>query len=153
MAAAVILLVEDNEDDVLLLKYALNEAGVRNPMHVVDTGEEAIAYLSGQGKYADRRAYPMPRVIFLDLKLPRKSGHDVLEWMGQQGSLREVVRVVLTGSDDPSDLRKSYELGANSYLTKPLTVEQLTHPGRNLRSLLLGHRLPREVTDQQTSVG
>jgi CheY-like chemotaxis protein len=145
MEAASILLVEDNEDDALLIEYALKEAGVRNPLYLVETGEEAISYLSGRDKYTDRAQYPIPRVIFLDLKLPGKSGHDVLDWMQRQPSLEQIVRVVLTGSDDPADLKRSYELGANSYLTKPLTTEQLTLPGRNLRMLLLGQPLAPEV--------
>ena len=125
MEAASILLVEDSEDDVILIQYTLEEAGLGNPLHVVDSGEEAIAYLSAKGKYRDRQQFPLPRVVFLDLKLPGKSGHDVLKWMAQQECLNGVIRLVLTGSDDPEDLKKSYDLGANGYLTKPLTPEQL----------------------------
>src|SRR5438874_1241975 len=123
MEAGPILLVEDSEDDVFLIEYTLEDAGILNPVHVVESGEEAIAYLSASGKYSDRHEFPLPRVVFLDLKLPGKSGHDVLKWMAQQEFLNDVVRVVLTGSDDPQDLKKSYDLGANAYLTKPLTPE------------------------------
>lgn len=145
MEAMPILLVEDNEDDVILIQYALEEAGIGNPVHVVESGEEAIAYLSASGKYSDRHEFPLPRVVFLDLKLPGKSGHDVLKWMTQRESLNDVIRVVLTGSDDPLDLKKSYDLGANGYLTKPLTPEQLRHPSRNLRTVLLGRPIPRAL--------
>jgi len=131
-----ILLVEDNPDDVILIQCALEDAGIANPLHVVEDGEKAMAYLSGEGEYGDRDVYPLPRVIFLDLNLPGKSGHDVLEWMAGQESLDGIVRVVITGSDEPADLKRAYERGANSYFRKPLTIEQLTGPGRNLRMVL-----------------
>src|SRR4051794_17195731 len=111
-----ILVVEDNADDVELIQIALENAGLRNLIHVVQDGNEAIAYLEGTGRFANRSDYPLPRVIFLDLNLPGKSGHEILTWMAERKALEEIVRVVLTGSDDPNDLRKAYELGANSYL-------------------------------------
>jgi CheY-like chemotaxis protein len=137
MKNAYILLVEDDPNDVTLIKAALETAEVDNPLHVLTSAEEAIAYLAGEGEYQNRELHPVPRVIFLDLNLPGKSGHDVLEWMGKQQALKEVVRIVLTGSADPADLRKAYQLGANSYLRKPLTPQQLTEPGRNLKMFLL----------------
>ena len=132
-SAPAILLVEDNPDDVILIECALEDAGMANPLHVVEDAEKAIAYLRGEGVYRDRDVYPLPRVLFLDLNLPGKSGHYVLEWMAGQESLNGIVRIVITGSDEPADLKKAYELGANSYFRKPLTIEQLTSPGRNLR--------------------
>ena len=131
-----ILLVEDNEDDIILTKCALEDAGIANPVHVVDDVDEAIAYLNGEGKYQDRTAFPMPCVVFIDLWLPGKTGHDLLAWMGQRQALSQIVRVVLTGSDNPADAKKARESGANAYVRKPLTVEQLTQPGRNLQNLL-----------------
>jgi CheY-like chemotaxis protein len=122
-----ILLVEDNEDDVFLMKRALKLAGVANPMVVVTDGEQAIDYLAGEGKYTDRQTFPMPAVVFLDLKLPLRSGHEVLAWIRGQKSLESLVVVVLTSSDEPSDLRRAYSLGANSYLVKPLTPKQLSN--------------------------
>ena len=122
---SVILLVEDNEDDVFLMKHALAAAGVTNPVHVVETGQHAVDYLAGAGAYADRRKYPLPTVVFLDLKLPLMSGHEVLAWMRAQPQLEGIVVVVLTSSNEPSDVRRSYSLGANSYLVKPLTARQL----------------------------
>ena len=79
-----LLLVEDNEDDVFLMKRALKGARVVNPLHVVDDGQDALDYLAGTGKFADRANYPLPAVIFLDLKLPYISGHDVLAWIRRQ---------------------------------------------------------------------
>jgi CheY-like chemotaxis protein len=120
-----ILLVEDNEDDVFLMKRALKEAAVTNPLHIVEDGQEAVDFLSGIGSYSDRARYPLPAVVFLDLKLPLKSGHDVLAWIRGQKELASLIVVVLTSSEEPGDVNKSYLLGANSYLVKPPTAEQL----------------------------
>ena len=128
-----IFLVEDNEDDVVLLKYALEEAGIRNPLHWVQSVEAAMNYLAGQGEYADRILYPIPGIIFVDLKLPGRSGHDLLQWMNLREELAHVVRIVLTGSNDPRDRRAAIQLGANCYLEKPLTPDQLISPSRSLR--------------------
>jgi CheY-like chemotaxis protein len=120
-----ILLVEDNEDDVFLMKRALKTAGIVNPLIVVEDGQQAVDYLSGEGIYADRVAYPMPAVIFLDLKLPVRLGLDVLSWIRSQPDLGTIVVVVLTSSNEPSDLKEAYQRGANSYVVKPPTAEQL----------------------------
>jgi CheY-like chemotaxis protein len=141
-----ILLVEDNEDDVILTQCALEDAGITNPVHVVANADHAMDYLTGEGKYNDRSAYPVPCVIFIDLRLPGKSGHDLLAWMAKRTDLKEIVRVVLTRSDDPADIKMAREFGANAYVRKPLTVEQLTTPGRNLQTLLRGRVAAAEVT-------
>lgn len=120
-----LLLVEDNEDDVFLMKRALKGARVVNPLFVVEDGQEAVDYLGGAGKFADRDQYPLPAVVFLDLKLPFISGHDVLAWIRRQRELESLVVIVLTSSNEPSDLNRCYALGANSYVVKPPTPEQL----------------------------
>jgi CheY-like chemotaxis protein len=119
------MLVEDNEDDVFLMKRALQGARVVNPLYVVEDGQEAVDYLSGAGKFADRDHYPLPAVVFLDLKLPLMSGHDVLAWIRQQREFETLIVIVLTSSNEASDLSRCYALGANSYLVKPPTPEQL----------------------------
>ena len=120
-----ILLVEDNEDDVFLMKRALQGANVVNPLYVVEDGQEALDYLGGAGKFGDRTNYPLPVVVFLDLKLPYISGHDVLAWTRRQKELESLVIIVLTSSNEASDLNRCYALGANSYLVKPPTPDQL----------------------------
>ena len=122
---AAILLVEDNEDDIFLMKRALKSAGVTNPLHIVEDGQEAIDYFSGVGRFADREKHPLPAVVFLDLKLPMRSGHEVLEWIRQREQFASIAVIVLTSSNEPSDLQKCYALGANSYLVKPPTPEGL----------------------------
>ena len=120
-----ILLVEDNKDDVFLMKRALQRARLTNPLIVVETGSEAMDYLAGAGKFADRGSYPMPAVVFLDLKLPFLYGHEVLAWIRKQRELESLIVIVLTSSNEASDLSQCYALGANSYLVKPPTAEQL----------------------------
>jgi CheY-like chemotaxis protein len=120
-----LLLVEDNEHDVFLMRRALKQAEIQNPVYVVSDGEQAIEYLSGNGEFKDRSLYPFPALVFLDLKLPFKSGHEVLEWIRGEAELDELVVVVLTSSDEPSDIARVYKLGANSYLVKPPSLEQL----------------------------
>ncbi len=120
-----LLLIEDNQDDVFLMKRALKAARVMNPLYVVEHGQEALDYLGGAGKFANRESYPLPAVVFLDLKLPFISGHDVLAWIRRQKQLESLVVVVLTSSNEASDLSRCYSLGANSYVVKPPTPEQL----------------------------
>lgn len=124
-SGAAILLVEDNEDDVFLMQRAIKAAQIRNPLHVLEDGQSAMDYLSGVGPYADRSAHPLPAVIFLDLKLPFVRGHDVLAWIRRQPHLENIVVVVLTSSSEPGDLKEAYRLGANSYVVKPPTADQL----------------------------
>lgn len=118
-----ILLVEDDYNDVLLIRRAFRQAKVEPPMSIVNDGDEAVAYLSRQGKYADRQQYPFPLLILLDLKLPRRSGLEVLAWIRQQPELRRLLVVVLTSSQENSDLAQAYDLGANSYLVKPVNFK------------------------------
>jgi CheY-like chemotaxis protein len=120
-----ILLVEDNEDDVFLMKRALKGARVRNDLYVVEDGQAAQDYLAGTGKYADRTTYPMPAVVFLDLKLPLMSGHDVLAWIRRQKEFDSLIVIVLTSSNEAWDVSRCYALGANSYVVKPPTTQQL----------------------------
>jgi CheY-like chemotaxis protein len=120
-----LLLVEDNEDDAFLMKRSLKSAGVTQPLQVAHDGQEAIDYLAGRGPYEDREQYPLPSVVFLDLKLPFKSGHEVLAWIRNQRNLAQVVVLVLSSSNQPSDLEEAYRLGANSYVVKPAATEEL----------------------------
>jgi CheY-like chemotaxis protein len=124
MKADLILIAEDNEDHVLLLRRALQKGAVLNPVFVVNDGEETIAYLSGEGKYADRYEYPLPALLLLDLKMPKKNGFEVLEWIRGQPGLKRLRVVVLTTSDSPDDIDRAYEMGANAFMVKPLEKRQ-----------------------------
>ena len=114
-----ILLVEDNDDDIFIFRRALEDANILNPLMVVTDGQDALDYLSHRGKFTDEEKYPLPFIIFLDLKLPYVDGFEVLAWIRQQRALKSTVVVVLSGSDEAKDHQKAYTLGARSYLTKP----------------------------------
>ena len=120
-----VLLVEDDPDDVLLTQRAFRKLGTRAPVHVVGDGDGALAYLAGEGEYADREAHPLPDLLLLDLKLPRRSGFEVLEWLRGQPGLRRLPVVVLTGSREAPDVDRALDLGANSYLLKPVGFDAL----------------------------
>ena len=120
-----ILLVEDEESDVFLLQYAFREAGIVNEMVVARTGQEALDFFTGTGRYSDRKVFAVPGLVLLDLNLPVKSGMEVLQWMRQQPGLRVVAVIVLTASCHPLDIERAYELGANCFVTKPQEMEGL----------------------------
>lgn len=121
----VILVVEDDPNDVLLIQRAFAKARILNPVRTVSNGDEAVAYVSGEGQYADREAYPLPVLVLLDLKLPRRSGLEVLGWIRSQPGLKRLPVVVLTSSKESSDINRAYDLGANSYLVKPIGFDSL----------------------------
>jgi CheY-like chemotaxis protein len=120
-----ILLVEDDPNDILLLQRAFLKSNILTPCHSVRDGEEAIAYLKGDRQYADRDLFPLPQLLLLDLKLPKKTGCEVLHWIRQQPGLKRLPIVVLTSSKQMADVNRVYELGANSYLVKPIAFDAL----------------------------
>lgn len=117
-----ILLAEDSDDHVTLIKRAFVQARFLNPIRVVPDGVQTIAYLAGEGKYADRTQYPFPGLLLLDLKMPNKDGFEVMEWIREQPAVRGLRVVVLTTSDRIFDVKRAYDLGASSFLTKPLDL-------------------------------
>lgn len=119
------LVVEDEENDVFFLERTFRQAGVKNPIQVVTDGKAAIDYLSGEGVYSDREKHPLPSMIFLDLHLPGKSGLEVLTWMRKRSELKSAIVILLTSSKEEAEIVTAYELGANSYLVKPPTVDSL----------------------------
>jgi len=120
-----ILIVEDNPTDVMLIRRALARLKIANPVQVIADGDRAVDYLSGHDDYADRMQFPLPALILLDLKLPRRSGLEVLEWLRRQEGLRRVPVVMLTSSRQSDDVNRAYDLGANSYLVKPVEFDGL----------------------------
>ncbi|HLH56521.1 MAG TPA: response regulator [Verrucomicrobiae bacterium] len=124
---ALVLLVEDNEDDVALVRRAFSKGKVVNPLQVVRTGEEAVEYLTGTGRYSNREEYPLPELMLLDLRLPGIDGFQVLHWLRQQPSLKSLRVVVLTASDALSDATQAYQFGANSFLVKPIDFDEFVN--------------------------
>src|SRR5688572_23473305 len=113
-----VLLVDDDADAVILFERAYQRAGITHPFAVAESADNAIAYLSGEGRYADRAVYPMPALILLDIKMPGRTGFDVLEWIRKNSGVSAMRVVMLTGSPYIADVNRAYRLGANSYVTK-----------------------------------
>ncbi|MGZ8921385.1 MAG: response regulator [Limisphaerales bacterium] len=124
-APKIILLVEDNEDDVFLTEIVLRKAGVHNRLLVARDGQEAVDYLSGTGQFANREEFPFPSLVLLDLQLPYRSGLEILAWMRSMGMLARTTVAVLTGSNEPRDLKEAYDLGTSTYLVKPPTPQMI----------------------------
>ncbi len=120
-----ILHIEDDPNDVLLLEHACRKANVSCDLQRVADGDEAIAYLRGADGFANREKFPVPRLILLDLKMPRLNGFDVLEWLRKHDKLRTMPVVVLSSSNHDADLKRAYELGVNSYLIQPVSFDSL----------------------------
>lgn len=121
----IILLVEDDQNDVLLLQRAFQKAGFKNALKVVRDGEQAIGYLSGRGIYANRERFPLPFLVLLDLRMPGMDGFEVLQWARADPDLKRLLVVVLTSSNLQVDVDRAYELGANSYLVKPVEFDEM----------------------------
>jgi CheY-like chemotaxis protein len=116
----------------MLIRRAFVKAKVGNPIQAVGDGDAAIDYLSGTGAYADRIQYPLPILILLDLKLPRRSGVEILSWLRERETLRRIPVVILTSSTVPKDIDAAYDLGANSYLVKPVEFDTLYEMVKNV---------------------
>jgi len=121
-----ILIAEDDPNDVMLLELAIRKNGIRNPVKVVRDGEEAIEYLEGKGQYKDRERFPFPSVIISDVKMPRRNGLEVIEWVRRHPTCSIIPIVMLSGSRIQNDVLTAYKLGANSYFTKPSTLDELS---------------------------
>jgi CheY-like chemotaxis protein len=128
-----LLIVEDDPDALFLLKRALLKVGMGDAIRAVMDGEAAVAYLSGRGTYADRTAHPLPCLILLNLKLPRKSGLEVLEWIRRQPRLRRIPVVIVTTSGEESDRLRALELGAREYYIKPIDPAGLLRLAKKVR--------------------
>ncbi|MEI8313905.1 MAG: response regulator [Verrucomicrobiota bacterium] len=132
-----ILYAEDDPNDAFFLQHAFDEVGIHNPLQIVKDGQEAIDYLAGVGLFTDRRRYPPPCLILLDLKMPRKSGIEVLAWIRAQPAMCCVPVLVLSASCLASDLEKASLLGANSYIIKPFSLEERVEFAQAIRSFWL----------------
>jgi CheY-like chemotaxis protein len=123
-----VLLVEDDLNDIFLVKRVFKLAHIPNPLQVVTDGQEAINYLRGEGRYADREVYPLPKLIVMDIKMPRMNGFEVLEWVKRDSkSLRRIPIVIVSSSDNLQDINRAYELGANAYMVKPVDFRAVEH--------------------------
>ena len=127
-----ILMADDDEDDRMLTQEAMDESRVLNKLSFVEDGAELLDYLNGSGKYADREAYPMPGLILLDLNMPKKDGRQALQEIKADPALRRIPVIILTTSKAEEDMLRGYDLGAASYITKPVTFSSLVELMRTL---------------------
>ena len=141
-ARQTILLVDDSENDIFLMRTAFKKAEFNTALQEVHNGEEAIAYLKGDGVYGDRNNYPLPSVILLDLNMPMKNGFDVLSWVRTQSGLKHFSIIIMTASARPEDVERAFALGANSYLVKPSNLDDLAAMIRCLRDWIKINHFP-----------
>lgn len=130
------LLVEDDENDFMLLRRALAKVDPAARLHWVKDGAEAKEYLTGGNAYQDREAHPLPSIVLSDLKMPRCTGLELVQWLRHEAGLRTLPFIVLSASDQPSDVGSAYQDGANWYLAKPSTFEGLVEMLRRLSQSL-----------------
>jgi CheY-like chemotaxis protein len=137
-----IMVVEDNADDATLLVHAFKKIGVRDPIHVLCDGVEAIQYLMGDEKYADRTRFAYPTFILTDLKMPRADGFAVLEFIKGNPEWAVIPAIVFSASADLDDIKKAYMLGASSYHVKPASLSQLVEQLRVLHAYWMTCEVP-----------
>jgi CheY-like chemotaxis protein len=133
--ADTILIAEDDESDVILLKYQFLVSKVRNPLQVVTNGTQALQYLNGEAGYDDRARFPYPILILLDLKMPGRDGFEVLEWMQSHSSHCAIPTIVVTHFEELAQTNRAYQLGARSFLTKPITIPDFVNALRAIKGL------------------
>ncbi|WP_200892547.1 response regulator [Aliterella atlantica] len=127
-----ILMADDDEDDCMLAQEALMESRLANDLHFVRDGEQLMDYLYRRGEYADRDVAPRPGLILLDLNMPKKDGREALKQIKADPELRQIPIVILTTSQAEADIHRSYDLGANSFITKPVTFSGLVEVMRTI---------------------
>src|SRR5689334_14949227 len=118
-----VLLVEDEAPDIFIMQRTWKKAEFENPLQIVNDGQQAVEYISGKGKFADRQKYPLPCLMLLDIKLPYLSGHEVVKWLRSYQPCAALPVVFLTSSASDMDIDQAYRLGGNAYLVKPPTPE------------------------------
>lgn len=130
--SAVILQVEDDDNDVLLLHYAFRTARISNLLQSVPNVPSAIDYLTGRGEFSDRTLFPFPCLVLTDIKLPGETGLELLQWIRAQPALRGLVVIMFTSSSSPAEIYLAYELGANSFIIKPAGTDKLVELVKSL---------------------
>jgi CheY-like chemotaxis protein len=142
--SAVILLVDDDPNDIFLLKRALRQAHVRQPVRAVQDGEEAVHYLEGRGHFGDRRKHPLPCILLLDVKLPKRSGLEVLKWVRSRPDLHDLPVLMITSSGEQSDRDEAQRHGVEAYRVKAVSFDDLVQLAREI-----GERAEAHCHDKQ----
>lgn len=146
MTLNVLLHVEDDPNDLLLLQRAFRKANAQVTIQPVNDGDKAVAYLSGADEFTDREKYPLPGIVLLDLKMPRKSGLEVLQWIRSQQKLRRLIVIVFTSSKHDEDVNKAYDIGANSYLVKPVGFDMLVDVAKMIQQYWINANEPPQLS-------
>lgn len=134
-----VLLVEDDDNDVFFFKRAMQLAGWADPLQVVRDGKHAIDYLSGSGQFSRRDEFPVPALVLLDLKLPYVNGLEVLKWIREHPSLKQLAVIMLTSSREEVDVERACQLGANAYVVKPGAAEELVDLVKSICGFWMKH--------------
>jgi DNA-binding response OmpR family regulator len=145
LSLTTILYAEDDSNDAFLMERAFEKVGMNSPLRIVGDGQLAIAYLSGSPPFENRALNPMPGLLLLDLKMPRKSGLEVLQWVRSTALVSTLPVLMLTSSSQDSDIRRAYELGANGYLVKPGNPRNLFAMVEAIRAFWLEQNQPNLV--------
>lgn len=156
----IVLLVDDSGNDALLVRIAFERAGFIAPLQMVPDGEQAIAYLRGDGEFGDRSKFPLPTALLLDLHMHRQNGFDVLVWIRKQPEHKRLCVYILSASSQPVDIQLAYDLGANSYLVKPGTFDEMKAMARGLLAWLKlshfcsgGNQAPADPAPERAKAG
>jgi len=144
--SSVVMLVDDSADDLELMRVAFKRAGVRNPIAQAYSGEQAIAYLAGEGQYADRQQFPLPRLIITDLKMPGLDGFELLKWLREHPAFEGVPKIVLTTSGHDEDRKQALASGCSAYFVKPNELEGLVNLVRAINSDWISQHCPVTVS-------
>lgn len=147
-----VLLVDDDANDIFFMKRAFKDAGIHTPLTVAHDGQEAMDYLSGAGKFSNRLLYPLPCFLILDLKMPRKTGLDVLDWLRGKPIFRCLPVMILSSSAHRYDVERAYQLGANSFVVKPGSVEKRAELAHHIKGFWLQFNQPPLVCSEGIDV-
>lgn len=152
MNSPTILLVEDDENDIFLVRHAFQQADVPAALSVARDGQEAIEYLAGEGQYSDRSRYPLPCVIILDLKMPRIGGLDFLTWLRQQPDLQTLPVIIHSSSALEGDVDRAYRIGVNAFVSKPTSVKERVELARHIKGFWLHFNEPPSLCQSVVNV-
>jgi CheY-like chemotaxis protein len=151
---ASILYVENEPDDVILLKRAFKKAEIAHPLKIAENGEEAVTYLLGKAPFSDRLANPLPALILLDLSMPLMTGLEFLQWRREEPVIRSIPVIVFTSSRHARDISEAFRLGANAYLVKPASSEGLVRLAETFKQFwLLNSEIPPAASSPNHNVG
>ena len=136
-------MIEDDEADAVMLKRAFNREGIQSAIQVVTDGAEGVRYLLGQGDYAQRKKFPFPNLVFVDLNMPVMTGFEVLEWRRNHAEYNVLPTMVISASNRPEDIQRAYQLGANAYVIKPSSLAELQKCARTTHDFWMNCATPR----------